>query len=436
MGSVRRAPAVPPVDGAGQATPVPTDPEWLTYLCEVCKLLWPPPAAVTVHGQSGPRRAGYSGRPQRGSRALEDSEFILLRWPNRSRLLVPASPRVAAAAVRHYGMPATRAARLGAKALSLALATRVAALPLRGSVRVVAPPGADTIETYLAETFSRELRISMYLGPPRANRKPVLQLLTPAGGEPVAFAKVGVNLLTRNLVKAEHDSLSALDREALTEVIAPRVLHYDEWHGLNVLVLSALPRWTRRRPPSNARLVAAAKGVAHVGGLRRESLTNGPYLSGLQARLAVADEGPERAALLRALDVLSERAGGTVLTYGAWHGDFTPWNMAGTERGLLLWDWERFSLGVPLGFDLLHHWLQDQVGLRHREPLAAAEDCLKHAAGLLAPIEVAAKDARLTATLYLTDLATRYLVDRQAEAGAPRGSPQSWLIPAILHEVS
>jgi hypothetical protein len=333
-------------------------------------------------------------------------------------------------------MPASRAARIGAKALSLALASRIAAPPLRGRVRVVAPPGADTIEAYLAKAFSRELRISMYLGPPRANRKPVLQLLAPTGGEPVAFAKVGVNPLTRDLVRAEHDSLVALDRDVLTEITAPRVLHSDEWHGMNVLVLSALPRWTRRRPLSSARLADAADAVAHVGGLQQQSLSNGPYLRSLQARLTVADEGPERTALLGTLDVLAERAGGTVLTYGAWHGDFTPWNMANTERGLLLWDWERFGREVPLGFDLLHHWLQDQVGLRRRAPLAAAEDCIDQAARLLAPFKVAAGEARLTATLYMADLATRYLVDRQAEAGAPRGAPKSWLIPAILREVA
>jgi hypothetical protein len=33
-------------------------------------------------------------------------------------------------------------------------------------------------------------------------------------------------------------------------------------------------------------------------------------------------------------------------------------------------------------------------------------------------------------------LATRYLVDRQARAGAPRGAPGTWLIPAIELEVA
>jgi hypothetical protein len=38
--------------------------------------------------------------------------------------------------------------------------------------------------------------------------------------------------------------------------------------------------------------------------------------------------------------------------------------------------------------------------------------------------------------LYLADLATRYLVDRQAKAGARLGAPGQWLIPAFVAEVA
>ena len=44
--------------------------------------------------------------------------------------------------------------------------------------------------------------------------------------------------------------------------------------------------------------------------------------------------------------------------------------------------------------------------------------------------------ARLTAALYLADVATRYLVDRQAAAGAPLGAPGTWLIPALVGEMA
>jgi hypothetical protein len=124
------------------------------------------------------------------------------------------------------------------------------------------------------------------------------------------------------------------------------------------------------------------------------------------------------------------------LTFGAWHGDWSPWNMASTASGLLVWDWERFASGVPLGFDALHYWLQSEVGPQHRDPLAAATDCFEHAAALLAPFGIDPARARLTAALYVADVASRYLVDRQAAAGAPLGAPGTWLIPALVGEVA
>jgi hypothetical protein len=76
------------------------------------------------------------------------------------------------------------------------------------------------------------------------------------------------------------------------------------------------------------------------------------------------------------------------------------------------------------------------VGPPRRDPLAAATDCVERAAELLAPLGIDPARARLTAALYLADVATRYLVDRQAAAGAPLGAPGTWLIPALVGEVA
>src|SRR5207253_3116256 len=55
------------------------------------------------------------------------------------------------------------------------------------------------------------------------------------------------------------------------------------------------------------------------------------------------------------------RSAHVTLAFGAWHGDWQPYNMArvpGRPAQIALWDWERFALGVPLGFDPLHYLLQ------------------------------------------------------------------------------
>jgi hypothetical protein len=382
--------------------------------------------------------AGWPGPARRGRRDPADSpgsEFLLIPGAHRPPLLVPAEPRLAAAAVRHYRAPKSWSARQASKAVSMGLASGLGRSVVRGRIRISQPPEADTIEAYLRAAISPEVRVSMYLGPARANRKPVLQLLS-ADGKPAGYAKIGINPLTRDLVRTEHATLLRLAGAGLATIKVPPVLHFDQWHGHDVLVLGPLPVWLNDTPCPAGRLAAAMGEVARVGGLRTGPLSGSAYLRQLRSRLADADESPQRTALFEALGTVTARAGDTVLTYGAWHGDWSPWNMANTRSGLLVWDWERFSCDVPAGFDALHHWLQTEVRSGRREPRAIAADCPERAAPLTAPFGTGAVQARLTAALYMAELATRYLVDRQAKAGARLGAPGEWLIPAIAAEVA
>jgi hypothetical protein len=425
--------------GAG-ASPLRLADDWerLAYLREVCELLWPPTAEMTLYGgaHGWPQITG-AVRPRAlgGTARAEGRDFVLIPGVRHPRLLVPAAPRAAAAALRQYGQPRSWPARMGVAAFALGLASGLGGTLLGVRVRVTAPPEAESIESYLKSVLSPDIRVSIRLGPARANRKPVLQLHTPSG-EAAGFVKIGFNALTRDLVRAEAVSLAWLERTGLAGISVPRVIHHDQWHGMDVLVLSALPVWQRRRTLSAAHLSGAMDTVARVGGLQQGALASDAYLRQLRERLEAADQGQERSALLDALDTIAATGQCTGLTFGAWHGDWSPWNMASTTGGLLVWDWERFASGVPRGFDALHYWLQSEVGPQHRDPLAAATDCLEHAAGLLAPFGIDPARARLTAALYLADVATRYLVDRQAAAGAPLGAPGTWLIPALMGEVA
>jgi hypothetical protein len=409
--------------GAGSGLPGGTDRQ--RYLSEVCGLLWPSPATVTLGG-TAPSRGGLPGRP-RG----QEREFILLLGSSRPRLLIPAAAAPGAAAVRGYGEPGSARARLGARALSLAMASGIGGAVLRRRIRVSARAPTPSSRSPCGARRRRP-------GEPvprscRANRKPVLQLLSPQAS--TGFAKIGTSPLTRALVQAERDALIRLGRAGLSGVTVPEVLHFGEWRDLKVLVLSALPVRQRRRPVNGAALAAAMNSVACVGGLRREPLATGSYRRRLTGRLAAADRSAERDTLLGALDTLSARAGDAQLVLGSWHGDWTPWNMASTSDGLLVWDWERFTDGVPLGFDALHYRLQKDVVPGRREPRAAAAGCIQGAPLALGGFGLGAAEARITATLYLADLATRYLADRQAQAGALLGAPGAWLIPAITDHV-
>ena len=174
-----------------RAAPTAADRERAAFLDEMCRVLW---------------RAPEDG-------AAEGDELIVLPGARRPRLVVPPRRRVAAAAVRQYGEPRSRRSQLGTRALSLVLRSGAGGALFRDRVRL-GPTGRDTIDGYLAGALGCDLEISMYLGAPRANRKPVLQLLA-GDGSLAGFAKIGVSPLARRLVVAEHDALTALGEASL-----------------------------------------------------------------------------------------------------------------------------------------------------------------------------------------------------------------------------
>jgi hypothetical protein len=388
------------------------------YLEDVLGVLYPTASATAGSG---------------GVRPDQVAEYFVVPHARRPRLLVPTrSRRVAAAAVRRYAEPQTRLGRFKRNAVVAALRTGASALLLRDRMRISGAVG-DTIDGYLRHALGMDLSLSVHIGPARANRKPVLQLLTPEG-ETVGFAKLGVGPLTRRLVRAETIALTTLAHVRLRELSVPRVLHSGTWRGHEVLVQSALPVWRPRADLDHDKLTGAMREVAGACGIRQGWLAGSGYWMELRNRLAGVAGHPDGAALTAAAHTLAARAGHVPLRYGAWHGDWAPWNMAVRAGALLVWDWERFTLGVPIGFDAVHHELQRRIE-QDRDAAAAVEQTIWRSGALLGAFDVPAEARELTALLYLVDLAARYLTDRQAEAGARLGVLGSWLLPVLIRRV-
>jgi hypothetical protein len=390
--------------------PPATDRARAAFLGETLDVLWPP--------------------AQRGD--ASPTELMVLPRLKRPRLVVPLNRRAAASAVRRYGEPRSLRSRLGMRGLSLLLRSGLGEVLLRDRVRV--PDGEATIESYLSERLGAEIKVSMYLGPPRANRKPVLHLFAPDGAA-VGVAKVGVSPLAQDLVRDEGDTLRLLAGAGLEQVIVPSVMLEGEWNGMPVLVLGPLPVNERRVPLPARQRWAAITEIAGVRGWERAQLAGGRYLATLRERVARADATPDRERLSAAIDRLATGSGATALTFGAWHGDWSPWNIASTRHGLLVWDWERFGLGVPFGYDALHNRLQRETAPGRTDPLLAARECVTGAATLLEPLGVDVSEARLTALAYLAELTARYLIDRQADLGGRLSAASAWLIPALESEL-
>ncbi|GAB2946963.1 hypothetical protein ACFMQL_09495 [Nonomuraea fastidiosa] len=244
--------------------------------------------------------------------------------------------------------------------------------------RVVVPV-EGSIADHLGEVFQRPVETVLHVRPARrANRKPILEAR--ADGRRLAFVKIGDTERARRLVDAEAAVLRRLAALPLHTVTVPAVLHHGDWRGLSVLALSPLP--VRRGRVPAPLLLEAAREIAATGGDRP-----------------------------------------------AWHGDLTPWNVSRGPGGrLLVWDWERYEVGVPLGFDVLHHFFHR--ALRRMRPPVAARACVAQSVRLLAPLGLSAATARRTALRYLIALADRHAADGHT----PLGPPQSWLNPAVDHE--
>jgi hypothetical protein len=352
-------------------------------------------------------------------------------------VLAPTGRRTAAAVVRHHGEGRHARARMASAVLALALRGGLGTLLPRERLFVTAPGGttAATLLGRLREVLGPDLLMGMHLGPPRANRKPVIQLLD-ARGRTLAYAKIAVDDLTDGLVRTEAAALAELASVGTGVVEVPDVRHSGSWQGRALLVQSALPVWMPRRPLTVSRMAAAVSGVAAIGRQDGVPLTGSDYWAQLTKRLLELPPS-STATLLRDVALRLAAAGGDVrLSVGASHGDWTPWNMACVDDRLLVWDWERFRHGVPLGADLLHHGLQTDLVAQLAEPRDAADRLVAGAAERLAPLGVAPRAALVTALTYGIDLAARYLADRQQEAGARLGDVGRWLVPAVLDGIT
>ena len=378
------------------------------WLRELVPLLWPAPATATLG------RARHAGARR---------SYLILPNLEHPRLLVPRrTKRAAGGALRGYGEQSSAPRRVAVRLAAAVLTAGAGDTLVRDRLEIGG--GGDTIEDHLSRELGRPVLVSLHLGPARANRKPVLQLLGADGGT-VGYAKVATNVLTGRLVADEAAALRRLAAAGLTHLTVPKVLSGGSWRGLEILVQSPLPV-RQPRKPSPERLAAATAEVAAVGGITTQAL-DGPYLAGLRERVAALPAGDACDGLTAALDSVAGAA--TELRIGSWHGDWTPWNTAVVADTVLAWDWERFCTGVPVGFDPLHYDLQPRMADVEAAGATVA-DSVRRAPGLLAPVGVPAESAAVVSVLYLVEIMTRYIGDGQTRWGNWRSMTEGVLAAA------
>jgi hypothetical protein len=273
-------------------------------------------------------------------------------------------------------------------------------------LRVPGRDDTDSIESYLARCLEMPVRVGVLLGTRRVNQKPVLQVFDPQG-HLLAYAKVGHNPLTTELVRNEARALTrigALDPRCFR---VPRLIHHGQWAGLEVLVTSPLVAGPGRGgvPPE-----ARVKAMLELAGLRgwtTSSLVESGFWTRTRdevRRLAAASHVDQLASLTEAVE---HRHGGDTVHLGSWHGDWSRWNMNLRDGVVQIWDWERYDPEVPLGFDGVHFAAQ-RIRAGRGDLQQQEQAFLQAAPRHLQELGLHPSQHDLTLSLYLVAVLVRY----------------------------
>ena len=369
------------------------------------------------------------GRPRRGEDALR-----LVPGRHRPKMLVPAdAPGAAAQALDRASANDGRTKAVGRRVLAeLVARPLLSRLAMPHCVRI--GPGEQSISGYLSAVCGAPVRVSLTIGRPRANRKPVLGVYSSEGRE-VGFAKVGLTPLAGALIDHEATVLRELSARRPQSFVAPRVLHHGRWRGFSVLLLEPL---RATRPSAGAGLpVRAVTEIVTQAGVTWQPWEDGGWLTALRSQ-ASRISGTEGSLLSRLVERTAEQHRGTAVPCGTWHGDLGPWNMAWDGSMPLIWDWERSGTGVPAGVDAVHftaHAVLREVG--HTQRARAVLDGPGRAAvravlDRLVPPGV--PDLSLPVThAYLLLLAARFLTDAQGRDGSAVTELAHWYA-AVLED--
>lgn len=353
----------------------------------------------------------------------------LVPFPRYPRMVVPAG--VPAAAGDALSRP-----NAGDSKRSAAPRELLSQILSRGLGPALMPYGltisnqSDSIVEHLSTILDQPVVISLTVGSARANRKPILNVHTQSGEE-IGFAKVGLGPLTNSLVRHEATVLEDLPAIAAGNFTLPPKIHSGTWQTHEVLLMGAL------RPDIKQQLRGIPEGTAAAiitsnGTLEYSRIADSRWLATLQESLEPlrdTDDG----ALPALLAEFSSTFGSVELPFGAWHGDFGPWNMAHTSTLPMVWDWERYETGVPAGLDVVH--FTSHQALRKIGDLSAAREALEHAAPTplrevvsLAAGEALAHPLQLTTIrlAYLFTIATRFTLDAHTPDGSSVRALARW----------
>jgi Phosphotransferase enzyme family len=382
----------------------------------------------TLHGMWPESPAPALRRSRAASRGSASGEvgFYVLPDAHSPRMLVPADNSAAASrSLRRFS--AALSVPDTVKRLGISATLRCG---LAFPHRIEVSDNAASLRSWLSDVLGEPVEFSVALGTARANRKPVLQVFD-SRGRSLAFAKVGATPLAEKHVAAEVEALTVLGAAGTpARIEVPKVIRAGRWHGILVLVMTSLDTSVWQRPSKQWELPTSVMDAlhGHFAG-HPQPLVQTPMWKSMHAARDQLAASQTRDRLDTALTRLERLAGDRDTVPGAWHGDWTPWNMARRRGRIQLWDWERFDTGVPRGLDRCHYGV-NAVCRRDGASMPAVLEGLR-----LAGVDPTSgsDDDRLLAGTYLAAITCRYLIGADSELGSTVRDRSLLMLDTLLH---
>jgi hypothetical protein len=363
-----------------------------------------------------------------GAPPADAANFFPVPWRGGSQILLPLGhPAAASTAIQRFNRNKTA---LGAMAARTVRAGWLERAPLNSLAVGLLPARLDSMPLVvrLSEIVGERLTIAVRIPHQRPNSKPTLMLLS-SQGRVLGFAKIAMRPLTRSLVSHEASTLTSMEATSREHPSfeVPRVLCHEQFHGVEVLVLSDVDG---AGEVNTAARHAASRDIAAVNGIRVEALGTSDYLTNLRARQAVlgSQAGSELGQLL---GEVTERFGAEQVAFGGWHGDWNSHNMAMRGDTVVVWDWERSGATAPLGLDVVYY------SVLEAHPRRATSRSLSKLAGrtfaLVADQGQPSRHGPLLLALTFLELALRF--EEARAAGMELGHPYIQLTAAAIREV-
>jgi len=268
------------------------------------------------------------------------------------------------------------------------------------------------ITTFLEKELGEpQLVATITIGPPRRNRKPVIQLLKP-DGETVGFAKIGWSPLTKELTNNEADILEKLHNKLDKNISAPRVLLNKTWNNNSVLVIS----------PVNSSPISRRGSIVPSKIFKQISTSLGTQIKPFQEVPIIENKKISKIINVKKLVNLFDN---TDILLGTWHGDLTPWNISTTFSTTSIWDWEFAGENTPVGFDQLHCEFELMRRNPEHSPTQSLENTKSRAPELLKTIT---DNSEAIFYLYVCEL-----IRREQLLADQRWNPESMLLlPSLI----